>query len=106
MTIFDGYDFDGPVGIDSLPGSSGVYIITTQASGGIKILGVYAAKDMHQSSIDNPKRTCWQKNRKDTDPEAYFILTDDDVIKSRICDSIITRRYYRIECNDPIKDDF
>ena len=107
MPIFDKYDFIGPVEIKDLPSSSGLYLITTDASGGIKLLGVYdGGNDMKASAEKNPKKDCWQKNRKDTDPVAYYILEQDAGKRNRICRGIIDRRSYEMVCNDPPQDDF
>ena len=107
MAIFDRYEFAGPAEIADLPSSPGVYLITTDASGGIKLLGVYdGGDDMKISAEKNPKKDCWQKNRKDTDPVAYYILENDGKTRERICRSIIDRRFYEMVCNDPPRDDF
>ena len=51
MPTFDKYDFTGPVEIGGLPSSPGLYLITTDASGGIKLLGVYdGGNDMRSSA--------------------------------------------------------
>ena len=107
MPTFDKYEFTGPVEIRELPSSPGLYLITTDASGGIKLLGVYdGGNDMKTSAEKNPKKGCWQKNRKDTDPVTYYILEDDARRRDSICRSIIDRRYYEMVCNDPPRDDF
>ena len=107
MPIFNKYDFIGPVEITDLPSSPGLYLITTDASGGIKLLGVYdGGNDMRASAEKNPKKDCWQKNRKDSDPVAYYIPEDDPRKKDTICRGIIDRRYYEMVCNDPPRDDF
>ena len=51
-------------------------------------------------SVDSPK------NRKDTDPVAYYILENDSKKRHSICRSIIDRRFYEMVCNDPPRDDF
>ena len=107
MPTIDRYDFIGPVEIRDLPPSPGLYLITTDASGGIKLLGAYdGGNDMRSSAEKNPKKDCWQKNRKDTDPVAYYILEDDAKKRNSICRSIIDRRFYEMVCNDPPRDDF
>ena len=107
MPTFDGIEFTGPVEISNLPNSPGVYMITTDASGGVKILGIYdGGNDMRKSSESNPKKDCWMKHRKDTDPVAYYIAEDDLGKRPSICRGIIDRRYYDMPCNDPPKDDF
>jgi len=107
MPTFDGMMFTGPVGIDELPNVPGMYIITTDASGGVKILGAYdGGNDMNASAKTNPKRDCWQKNRKDTDPVAYYIAENDAKKRDNICRGLIERRFYEMVCNDPLKDDF
>ena len=107
MPIFDRYEFIGPVEITDLPTSPGLYLITTDASGGIKLLGAYdGGDDMRTSAANNPKKDCWQKNRKDTDPVAYYISENDPKRRGSICRSIIDRRFYEMVCNDPQRDDF
>ena len=106
MTWFDGIDFTGPVEIDSLPSEPGVYLITTDASGGVKLIGVYGAADMNADAKINPKKDCWQKNRKDTDPVAYYLLEKDPSKRDSVCAGIVYRRFYDLPCNDPPKDDF
>ena len=107
MPTFDKYEFTGPVEIRDLPSFPGLYLITTDASGGIKLLGVYdGGNDMKASAERNPKKDCWQKNRKDTDPVAYYILENDHKTRNDICRKIIDRRFYEMVCNDPPKDDF
>lgn len=107
MPTFDGMDFTGPVAIDSLPSGPGMYIITTDASGGVKILGAYdGGNDMNASAKSNPKKDCWMKNRKDTDPVAYYITESDAGKRGRICRGLIERRYYEMVCNDPPRDEF
>ena len=107
MPIFDGMQFTGPVDIGALPNVPGMYIITTDASGGVKILGAYdGGNDMNASAKCNPKRDCWQKNRKDTDPVAYYITENDGKRRDSICRGLIERRFYEMVCNDPPRDDF
>ena len=106
MPLFDNMMFTGPVEIDSLPHTAGAYIITTDASGGVKILGAYEGDDIHSSAVTNPKRQCWEKNRKDTDPVAYYIEEKDPKRREDICRGLIDRRYYDMVCNDPRTDDF
>ena len=106
MPAFDGTMFEGPMDISALPHSPGVYLITTEASGGVKILGAYGAEDMCQSAASNPKRACWEKNRKDTDPVAYYIAETDPKRRESICRGLIERRFYEMVCNDPPRDEF
>ena len=106
MPAFDGIMYEGPMDIDSLPHSPGVYLITTEASGGVKILGAYGAEDMCQSAASNPKRGCWEKNRKDTDPVAYCRIEGDAGSRDSAVISVLRSRFYSLECNDPISDDF
>ncbi len=107
MPIFDGIEFTGPAEIDDLPNAPGAYIITTDASGGVKILGAYdGGEDMNASANSNPKKECWHKNRKDTDPVAYYVEESDPDKRIRICRGLIERRYYEMVCNDPPRDDF
>ncbi len=106
MPAFDGTEFTGPVGISDLPHIPGVYIITTEASGGVKILGVYDGEDMNSSAASNPKRGCWEKNRKDTEPTAFYREERDPDKRLSLIFGIMQRRFYGLVCNDPIKDDF
>ncbi len=106
MPAFDGIDFRGPMEISALPHEAGVYIIATEASGGVKILGIYEGGDMCASAAENPKRGCWEKNRKDTDPVAYCRLEKDPAVRERIVLGVMQRRFYGVVCNDPIKDEF
>ena len=106
MPAFDGIMFEGPMDIAALPHSPGVYLITTEASGGVKILGAYGAEDMCQSAATNPKRACWEKNRKDTDPVAFCRVVADADARDRLSFSIMHGRFYELVCNDPIGDDF
>ena len=107
MAIFDGIEFTGPVDLSDIPSAAGVYLITTEASGGIKLLGIYdGGDDMRSSAGKNPKKECWQKNRKDTDPAAFYVQENDPKRRERICRGIIDRRFYEMVCNDPPRDDF
>ena len=106
MVWFDGMDFEGPMEIGKLPHSPGVYLITTDASGGVKIIGVYQAADMGADAAQNPKRNCWIKNRKDTDPVAYCMAEPDADAREKIVLAFMYRRPYDLVCNDPIRDDF
>ncbi len=106
MVWFDGMDFEGPMEIDALPHSPGVYLITTDASGGVKILGAYQAADVNADAAQNPKRDCWMKNRKDTDPVAYYMKEEDTEAREKIVLAFMYRRPYDLVCNDPIRDDF
>lgn len=107
MPIFDGMEFTGPVEIGNLPGIPGAYIITTDASGGVKLLGAYdGGDDMKASAGSNPKKDCWMKNRKDTDPVAYYIAETDPKRRESICRGLIERRFYEMVCNDPPRDEF
>ena len=107
MAIFDGIDFKGPVEISDLPEIPGSYIIVTDASGGIKILGAYdGGENIKASAASNPKRQCWEKNRKDTDPVAYYVAENDPKKRERIWRGLMDRRFYEMVCNDPLKDDF
>ena len=106
MVWFDGMDFTGPIEIDVLPHTAGIYLITTDASGGVKIIGAYKATDMHDDAAQNPKRGCWEKNRKDTDPVAYWMAEPDADAREKIVLAFMYRRPYDLVCNDPIRDDF
>ncbi|MBO4552435.1 MAG: hypothetical protein J5673_04495 [Candidatus Methanomethylophilaceae archaeon] len=107
MPLFDGMEFTGPVEIGMIPNVPGVYIITTDASGGVKILGAYdGGDDMNSSAKNNPKRTCWERNRKDSDPVAYCIAESDGRRRESICKGLIERRFYEMVCNDPPRDEF
>ena len=106
MTWFDGTDFEGPIEIADLPHEPGVYLITTDASGGVKIIGAYEAEDMGRSASENPKRLCWTKNRKDTDPVAYYLLEKEKDAREKLVLNVMLRRPYDLVCNDPIRDDF
>ena len=106
MPTFDGIDFTGPMEISELPHGPGVYIVTTYASGGVKILGAYEGDDMNLSAEKNPKRDCWIKNRKDTDPVAYCLNETDPDKRISIVYNIMQRRFYGLVCNDPIRDEF
>ena len=106
MPAFDGTDFQGPMEIDQLPAIPGVYLIVTDASGGVKILGAYEAEDCKASAASNPRRECWQKNRKDTDPAAYFREERDPVKRQELVLGIHQRRFYGLVCSEPPKDDF
>lgn len=106
MPTFDGMDFDGPMEIENLPHIPGVYLITTDASGGVKIIGAYQGTDVCADAASNPKRACWMKNRKDTDPVAYCMRETDADARERIVLAFMYRRPYDLVCNDPIKDDF
>ena len=107
MPIFDGNEYAGPVGIGDLPDSPGVYLVTTEASGGIKILGIYGSDSSIASSAEsNPKKACWERNRKDSDPAFYYLISSDAAARERICRNMIDRRFYEVVCNDPPRDDF
>ena len=106
MPTFDGMMFEGPMDIGSLPRSPGIYLITTEASGGVKILGVYGAEDMCQSAQTNPKRGCWELNRKDTDPVAFCRSEPDPDRRQSVVFGMMQNRFYDVECVDPIRDDF
>ena len=106
MPTFDGMTFEGPMEIADLPHSPGVYLIVTDASGGVKIIGAYEGTDMNQSAADNPKRGCWMKNRKDTDPVAYCKVESDASEREKLVLNMMFRRPYELVCNDPIRDDF
>ena len=46
------------------------------------------------------------KNRKDTDPVAYYIAETDPKRRESICRGLIERRFYEMVCNDPPRDEF
>ena len=106
MPAFDGTDFEGPMDIDRLPGLPGVYLIVTDASGGVKILGAYEAEDAKASAASNPRRECWEKNRKDSDPVAYFREERDPDRRQALVFGIHQRRAYPLVCSELPKDDF
>ena len=106
MPAFDGTEFQGPMDIDRLPGLPGVYLIVTDASGGVKILGAYEAEDAKASAASNPRRECWQKNRKDSDPVAYFREDRDLGKRQELVFGIHQRRFYGLVCSELPKDDF
>lgn len=117
MPKFDNIEFDGPFdidGIDEIPDYPGVYLICTEASGGLKIIGVYEGENVKMSIRTNPKRECWERNMSNG-PNAYkkkitltgYSLNEPDKDKrEQLCRRIVSNRPYRVVCNDLIRDDF
>lgn len=107
MPAFDGIDFTGPAMIDDLPRRPGIYLIATDASGGVKLLGAYdGGDDMSESASSNTKKECWKRNMKDSEPYAFYRICNDPDERVRICRGIVDRRFYEMVCNDPPVDDF
>ncbi len=106
-TVFDGMDFEGPNPLESLslPSAPGIYIVATEASGGVKMLGIYQADDMLADFSSHEKRECWEKNA-DQGLDVFYRQIDDIKERDRACRKMISDRWYRLDCVDPPRDDF
>ena len=102
-----GVDFTGPCGADALPGSPGIYLVCTESSGGIRVLGVYESDDIRSHVSSNPRAREWGSYE---DGNGIFFygsgpITDRDARASKVRD-IIDTRPYAVPCVDRIEDDW
>lgn len=105
--IFDRMRFQGPLTMDGmdLPSLSGIFIIGTLSSGGIKMLGIYQADDMKRAFLNHDKRACWT-NHQDHGLNLYYLEVQDERERERICRKMVMDRWYPVPCVDRPQDDF
>ncbi|MFA6710349.1 MAG: hypothetical protein WC067_00715 [Candidatus Methanomethylophilaceae archaeon] len=106
--ILDRISFEGPLEMDGkgLPTSSGVYFISTESAGGMRILGIYCADDILYSFQSNEKRDCWTKHRDDGLGVYYGMIGTPKKELETVCRKMINDRFYALPCVTPVSDDF
>ncbi|MGN1045325.1 MAG: hypothetical protein ACI4Q9_05165 [Candidatus Methanomethylophilaceae archaeon] len=100
-------EFNGPYGPEGLPDEPGVYLVCTESSGGIRILGVYEGDDMRSHASTNPRSPEW-KDHEDNNGIFFYgsgTIRDRDARVSKVLD-IIDTRPYDVPCVDRIADDW
>jgi len=99
--------FQGPLSMDGtdLPSQSGIFIVGTLSSGGIKMLGIYDADDMKGAFLNHEKKDCW-KNNQDRGLNLYYLEVEDPREREKTCRKMVMDRWYPVPCVDLPKDDF
>ena len=97
--IMRGVDFGEPMSMDSvLPDGPGLYLVCTESSGGIRIIGAYAAENISESFLLNEFRDTW-KDHIDDGLMVYVSPMDSDIrTLTDKCLDIIDTRFYSIPC--------
>ena len=100
-------EFEGPfeMGIKA-PESAGLYLVCTESSGGIRILGVYDADNIDQSLASTEFKEKWVEC---TDMGLFYYYSEMDIPSYRReekVQDIISTRPYDVLCVKPIKDDW
>lgn len=107
MNIRD-VEFHGPEPLGTeLPDHPGIYLVCTESSGGIRILGVYGAEDMRKDFESNEFAESWEQYE---DANGLFVywsgdMGDKDEVSSKIWDIIYTRPY-PVPCVKRPEDDW
>ena len=101
-------EFIGPEPLGTeLPDYPGIYLVCTESSGGIRILGVYGAQDMRSDFEENEWSSEWGSHE---DNEGLFVywsteMGGEDDIDSKVWDIIYTRPY-EVPCVKRMADDW
>ena len=94
-----------PLGYE-LPDHSGIYLVCTESSGGIRILGVYGADDMRKDILENPFSKDWKGYE---DNCGLFVYWSEelpyDTVQTKVWD-IISTRPYPVPCVKRLEDDW
>ncbi len=92
--------------VNDIPARPGVYMICTESSGGMRVIGVYWAKDMAKDSLSNPWRDQWKSHMD----KGIFAYVSEEPYSERdgplICGDIVTTRFYTVPCYDPPREDW
>lgn len=105
--IIRSVDFGEPMGMDApLSEGSGIYLVCTQSSGGVRIIGAYAAENIRDSFRRNEFRDSW-KDHMDDGLMMYESVIDSglDELTER-CLDIIDTRFYPVPCVRMPTDDW
>ena len=101
-------EFIGPEPLGTeLPDYPGIYLVCTESSGGIRMLGVYGAQDMRADFKVNEWAPQW-KSYEDNEGLFVYWSTDMgtiDVINPKVWDIIYTRPY-DVPCVKRMEDDW
>ena len=100
-------EFEGPFEMDvKAPESAGLYMVCTESSGGIRILGIYHADNIGQSLTSNEFKEKWIEC---IDMGLFYYYSETDIPsykrEEKVLD-IISTRPYDVLCVNPIKDDW
>lgn len=101
-------EFFGPEPLGTeLPKYAGIYLVCTESSGGIRILGVYGAQDMRSHFESNEFADSWREHE---DREGLFVywskdMGNVDVVNPKVWDIIYTRPY-PVSCVKRMEDEW
>lgn len=96
-----GYQFEGPyLGLRRIPQSPGLYAVISYDGKRYYLLDVGYAKNIRRSCQVNPRKGCWEQNRRgnihfgflqneELDEESYRLIVDE-----------IRKRYKKIPCGE------
>lgn len=101
-------EFHGPAVLGStVPSHAGIYLVCTESSGGIRILGVYESKDMSSYMTENTWSQKWKEFEDNNGLFVYWSgeIPDEKDRAAKVWDIIYTRPY-DIPCVSRPKDDW
>lgn len=101
-------EFRGPEPLGTeLPDHAGIYMICTESSGGIRILGVYGAQDMRLDMERNEFAGSWKRYEDSNGLFVYWSgdMGNIDAIVPKVRDIIYTRPY-DVPCVKRMEDDW
>lgn len=107
MMIMRGVDFGNPMPMDGeIPPSPGLYMVCTESSGGIRVIGVYAAENIRESFMTNEYRDSWS-DYEDSGLFLYVSVLDENIeTLDAKCIDIIDTRFYTTPCSKIPGDDW
>ena len=101
-------EFFGPEPLGTeLPDYAGIYLVCTESSGGIRIIGVYGAQDMRGDFPLNQFKDEWSRYEDNNGLFVYWStdMGNIDVINPKVADIIYTRPY-PVTCVKRLEDDW
>ncbi len=103
--ILRNIDFGNPFPLGTeVPARRGIYLVCTESSGGIKIIGVYGSDNMSKSFAENKYAKKWSEYEDD----GMFIYFSKDTLDALNLEmkvrDIIDTRFYDVVCVDKLDD--
>lgn len=101
-----GVEFGEPVGLEGIRPGPGVYLVCTESSGGMRVIGAYWAEDMASDALANPWRDRWAEH-DDGGLFAYCSESPFDAVDGpAVCADIVTTRFYDVPCYEAPREDW
>lgn len=105
--IMRNIEFKGPFPMEKeAPESAGLYLVCTESSGGIRLIGVYEADNIRESIETNEFREKWNDY---VDMDLFYYYSESDMSPEKRfekCRDIIDTRPYAVTCVNAICDDW